>query len=375
MDLGKKGAYIARLNLCESHHLGVAKKIRCQVEALKKACGDVDLYFLGNSEIIKNDIKVKTYSQNKFLKRLVYFFLFYYYLANCKLNVEFLYVRYQKCSLSFLYMLHKIKKYNKKVKILVEIPTYPYEVECVSLRDKFFMLIDKVTRPFMKRYVEHIVTFSCEDYIFGIPTVKTNNGVNVDPDLKFSDLSTSEGFHLLGLANLSFWHGFDRIISGLDQYYKMGGQKKVIFNIVGAGRELSRLKNDVLKYGLTDVVVFHGPLYGNELQKIILKCHVGISCIGMHRWHADTTVLKSREYCACGLPFLMGYDDPDFPDSFPYVLRVSQDDCPVNIQSVLEFYDKVVQNSLEYRYDMIRYAEQNLVWTAKMRPVLEAISF
>lgn len=88
------------------------------------------------------------------------------------------------------------------------------------------------------------------DKIWGIDTIVIENGVNTDeyPPVKFFDANTKISettLVLTGVANISIWHGFDRIIEGIKKYNlteRNSQQYDIIFNIVGNGAELNRLK-------------------------------------------------------------------------------------------------------------------------------------
>ena len=42
---------------------------------------------------------------------------------------------------------------------------------------------------------------------------------------------------LLAVATLAKWHGYERVIKGLYNYYADGGERNIIFNIVGNGEQ------------------------------------------------------------------------------------------------------------------------------------------
>lgn len=44
---------------------------------------------------------------------------------------------------------------------------------------------------------------------------------------------TSDELHLIGVAEVHYWHGFDRLVRGLAAYYDRGRSYKVYFHIVG----------------------------------------------------------------------------------------------------------------------------------------------
>jgi glycosyltransferase involved in cell wall biosynthesis len=367
------GAYVARLNLLETHNLGVANKVRAQAQALSSTNVRVDLYFPGASKIFRNEEVVAEFSARKLWARLNYYLFFYLYLARQLRGLSFVYMRYQRSSPLLIWVLGRIRKHNPGVRIFVELPSYPYDTEQITLRDKLQGWVDRASRHFLRWHVDHIVTFSRQKTIFGIPTLCTDNGVDVDR-LEPLPVAGNDGpLRLLGLANLSFWHGYDRVIAGLAEYAKSGGSKPVVFDIIGVGNELERLKADVRRHGLESQVRFWGVLQGGELTKAMAGCHIGISSIGMHRLNVDTSNLKSREFCARGLPFVIAYEDRDFDADLPFVFRAPASEAPVDIGALVTFYEQLRANHRGFSGDMRLYAQQRLTWQAKMAPVSKAM--
>lgn len=365
-----KGAVIARLNLSEAHLSGVAKKLQAQRSALADQTGPVDLYALDGANVTCNGAVVQTGGSGKQAARRAYYFGFYRHLARTLRGLDYVYIRYPRSSPLFLWMLARLRAHNPGLMVLIELPSFPYHTETVSLRDKVFGTIDRMSRPFLRHVADRIVTFSREKQIFGLPTIATDNGVDVaalDP----LDAPAPDGpLRLFGVANLSFWHGYDRLIAGLAAYQ---GARPVTFDIAGAGQQLPRLQDDVAAAGLQDVVRFHGPQHGDALKALMQGAHLGASSIGMHRLDVDTSNLKSREYCARGLPFLIAYPDRDFGDGFPFAFYAPADDSPVDIAALVNWYEALRRDHPDYGADMRAYAEDRLSWHSKMAPVCAAI--
>lgn len=368
-----RGAYIARLNLRDPHHLGIAQKVKAQVNALSELPAAVTMYSLQSELVWRDDEVIKRYPEGTFWRRLNYAFLFYKVLVREIRNLNFVYIRFQRSSPAFLWMLSRLRKMNPRLFVCVEIPTYPFETESISLRDKVLGWGDRMSRRFLRRYVDRIVTFSQVNEIFGIPTIRTSNGVDVQALPILPKPETLLPFRLLGLANLAFWHGYDRVIAGIAAYKANGGPRQVTFDIVGVGNELARLREDARRAGLEAEVRFHGSLTGERLTAVMTGAHIGIACIGMHRVDKDTSDLKSREFCARGLPFLTGYNDRDFPADIPFVQQVPATDDPIDIVAVLHFYAHLRSTRPNYPSEMRDFAQQNLTWQVKMSPVGRAI--
>jgi len=120
-------------------------------------------------------------------------------------------------------------------------------------------------------------------------------------------------------------------------------------------------------------VLFHGFKTDKELDKLFDKCHIAVGSLGIHRLNLKHgSVLKVREYCARGIPFIYSAIDPDFPESFPYRLKVPANENPIEIPSVVEFAGKVLLDQ-EHSEKMRRHAEENLDWSIKMKRLFEFI--
>lgn len=373
MNPAQNGLYIARLDLNAPHAMGVAKKIRAQADALARSLGPMTILYPSGGAVMAGDAALRTFGDGRLARRLVDLFLFYGAIGASRLTCDVAYIRYQRTSPVFLWMLSRLRARNPKVVIVVELPSWPYHTENITVRDKVLGLTDRLFRRFLNRYVDLIVTFSQATGIFGIPTVCTDNGVEVEGCAIHSPRAPEGEVRLLGLANLSFWHGYDRVIAGLAQYKASGAAPRVVFDIVGSGRELERLQADTRNFGLEDVVRFHGPMQGAALEAMIEGCQLAISSIGMHRLKVDTSNLKSREFCARGLPFVIAYPDRDFGADFPFAFHAPMTDAPVDIPALLAFLDRLRADHPDYPARMHDYARERLTWDAKLRPAADAV--
>jgi len=173
-----------------------------------------------------------------------------------------------------------------------------------------------------------------------------------------------DGLHLLCVANVSRWHGLDRLIRGLSTY---NGMPKVILHIAGDGTELSYLQKLAGDLGISDRVVSHGFTTGKVLDTLFDQCHIAVGSLGIHRKGlTQTSELKGREYCTRGIPYIIACGDPDFPADFPYILHLPADESPIDIEQVLAFAREICTD-LDHPQKMRRYAEEHLDWSAKMK--------
>ena len=367
------GAYIARLDLDQPHLLGVAKKVDAQIAALTEAFGPVETWFLRGLTVERSGEVVWRQPPGPLARQRLHALKFYQTVQVSPSASRYIYIRYQRCTPAFLTLLARLKTADPKRPILVEVPTYPYEAEQLTPRERLLGLVDRLTRGEMKRYVDRIVTFSGATEIFGIPTIQTDNGVDTDL-MPPPGAPPAEGpVRLVGVANLGLRHAYDRVIDGLADYRASGAGRAVVFDIVGSGSEEPALRASVAARGIGDLVTFCGPMNGKALSDHLATCHIGVSALGMHRISADTSDIKSREYCARGLPFVTANADRDFGPDFPFAFHAPADETPVDIAGLLAFHDALRAAAPDYPARMRAYAEVNLTWRAKMAPVVAAL--
>ena len=367
-----RGAYVVKLDLTQPHLAGVADKVRAQADALEAVPADIDRYHLADGRVVCNGKPIASAGSGAIARRLAHYVLFHVVLSARREPLDFVYMRHQGSSPLLLWTLWRLRRRNPHMMVIAELPSWPYGVPG-SLRGKALALLDRLSNRGLRRQVDRILTFSRAPEIFGIATIMTDNGVDVTRLAVLPAKLATGTFRMLGLANLSFWHGYDRVIEGIARYFAEGGTADVHFDIVGTGVELPRLHELVDRHRLHDRVHFHGAHRGAGLDAIMEASDIGISSIGMHRLDVDTSNLKSREFCARGLPFVLAYGDRDFPSAFPFVFHAPADETPLDIGAVLAFTRDLRSRNPQWRTDMRTYAEERLSWTAKMWPAIEAI--
>lgn len=174
--------------------------------------------------------------------------------------------------------------------------------------------------------------------------------------------------HILCVANLHYWHGIDRFLNGLKNY---NGPKQIYFHIVGEGHEYPHLKSLVQDFNLESHVIFHGFKSGADLDAMFDQCHIALGSLGGFRINMhEMSSLKSAEYCARGIPFVIAAVAVDFPNEWDYILHVPETEEPIDIESVVAFADNVCSDPNHVKI-MREYAESHLDWLPKMRILKE----
>jgi hypothetical protein len=340
--------------------IGVLKKVYSQVEALNSA-----------DSISCRMINLPS-------TRWRYIFNLYKGVLNDEKKIDFMYVRrIMPVNKALIALLRKIKITNPCCKIIYEIPTYPYDGEHKTILSRCGLLVDKIYRKQLKEYVDKIITVSNDDVIFGISTIKIKNGIKTtDIPIRKPEIE-QPGLHCIVVAQFQISHGYDRFIAGLNNYYKGKWVDKVYVHLVGNGREISKYKALVRKYALESYCIFYGTLYGFELGKIFNKCHLGICPLGAHRVGLRSgSFLKSREYLARGLPIVSSTKIDIIPDGFEYCMYVPEDETPVNIMELVNFYNNIYNGNDETKIinTIRKFAEENCDMAKTMVPVINYIN-
>lgn len=370
-----KGLYVARLDLNQPHLMGVSRKVHDQMDALRHAGVAMDLLCMSEGKISQAAQVVDGVDTSapvgRWARRINHHVRFHHAMVEAARDVDFIYIRFQGAPIDFGRALARIRKASPDIVILLEMPSWPYHTERRGLSARLRGLYEDSGLASLRSSVDRVVTFSQSSEILGIPTLKTDNGVATEtlPVLPCPEMTDT--IRLIGVANLSFWHGYDRVISGLAAYNQPKNGPRIVFDIAGSGAERSRLEGQVRTAGLDGVVTFLGPLHGEALQDRMEQAHIGISSVGMHRLDVDTSNIKSREFCARGLPFVIGYPDRDFGQNLAFVHHISAEDTPLDIAGLIAWYSALRQEHPGFSALMRQHAETHLTWHAKMAPVVD----
>ena len=174
---------------------------------------------------------------------------------------------------------------------------------------------------------------------------------------------------------MHYWHGYDRLIAGIGEYYRSEtSPRQVFFHVVGgvASNEMNGSMHApgfatlIDKYGIKDYVIFHGQLFGEELDKVFNQSCFAIGSLARHRSGISVIkTLKNREYATRGIPFIYSEVDEDF-DHQSYVIKASPDESPINIAQVIDFIDNYHFEPLD-----IRKTVEHLSWKIQMERVID----
>lgn len=354
---------------------GISKKIRYQVKALQDCGIDVRTCYLTDDDNHKRRMidhtVLRDYGsgiQGKIWKRIEFNSIVQYVRQE---HIDFIYVRYVHNASPFtIRLMQQLKKTGAR--IVMEIPTYPYDQEYRGLSFAYqrILFFDRCFRQWLARYVDRIVTFSDYDRIWNRPTIRISNGIDFDRiPLKAQVNDTRRTLNLIAVATMHPWHGFDRAIAGMARYYRQQHDLEVHLHIVGYGvpELVDSYRKAVADNRLEAHVQFHDALYGEALDELFEKSDFGIGSLARHRSGIDKIkTLKNREYAARGIPFVYSETDDDFEQQ-PYVLKVPPDDTPLDIQQVIDFYRQQPLTPAAIRATI----EPTLSWQQQMKRVID----
>jgi glycosyltransferase involved in cell wall biosynthesis len=368
---------------------GISKKIHYQVKGLRENGHDVHLCSYGFTADGRrcrfvDDTILADYGKGMLAglrQRTEYGKLFDY----CRqTGIEFVYARcFQNANPWLIRFFRRLRLAG--IRAVTEIPTYPYDQEFAGFEWKMrlSLKVDQLFRRRLYRQTDALVTFSNAERIFGQRTIRISNGVDFDsiPLHRRPDLPP---LHLIGVAEVHEWHGFDRVMTGMGVYYNgavtdkdsVNGRRPtaypdVFFHVVGDVHPhlMDTMFRPVIeKYGLQDKVIFHGALFGDALTAVFNQCQFAIGSLGRHRSGITAIkTLKNREYATRGIPFIYSEQDSDF-DQQPYVLKAPADESPVDISRIVSFTAQFHTPPSE-----IRHTVEHLAWKRQMQIVVEAI--
>lgn len=371
----RKILYINTIATDKEKDKGVKNKIKGQIKAFESfgyqvdylervRKGDVFYFMLNNHKISNTEFK------RNFLLQIIEFFNY----PNYKKILEI--INSQKYEIIYFrrfILTYGSMKFIKNIigkKKIWEIPTYPYDGEAIFIKDKILYFLEKIFfRKKLKNRINKIITYSDDRKIFGIHCINISNGINLEK-VKLVEKKEHREINFINVSTISFWHGVDRFIYSLLRYKKNGGKEKIKFHIVGEGSETPKLKKIVEdNIELQDIVIFHGFKSGEELDEIYNNSDIALGSLAAYRKNIyKSSALKSREYCAKGIPFVLGEEDESFVEC-NFIYQVPNDETLLDIEKIIEWYKNLKVAPKEIR----KYAENNLNWDKQMKKVIDNI--
>ncbi len=373
----KKILIYARFHLDNPINLGLVKKYRGIAIALRRSGYEVDVVSYSSAGILFNEALLYPFpytGHSSAVRNLLFNHLRFDAVVGRLMDFSaysLLFIRFPMAHPGFLLLLRRAKRKNPGLKIVLEMPTYPFSLEARGFLRKSQLLLNEMCQPFLRRYIDKVVHHGDFSSLFGIPALSLGNGVDT-ASLPVAAFRPLEGrLRLLAVGSWNFWHALDRLIAGLAAYEKSPAKRlRINLTIVGEGPALSDLQNTVKEGGLNSIVHFVHGLKGSELDALFDETDVAIGTLGLHRKNvALDRSLKHREYCARGIPFVLSSPDPQFPPELPWVRYVPADESALQIPVLIDFFEKIKREN-GWREEMRIYAVERLDWQKKLKKAL-----
>jgi len=288
-------------------------------------------------------------------------------------DYDVLYIRHPGTNPAFLRFLASMKSRNPKLRIVLELASYPFSGEADSVEQKLLVACDATLSGLLQRFVDHVVTFGPHAEIYGIPCIRSSNGVDVNAmPIRCVSAFNPTAPRFLGVASLAKWHGYDRVLRGLREALDRETDVVPHVSFAGHGPATAELEELCASLGLDDHVTFHGMTTGRALDELFDHSDIAIASLGMHRIGLESaSSLKTREYCARGIPFVFAGTDDSFKESFPFALRIPVGDDPVDLSKILADYQTMLGQIDDPAGQMRSYAFANLSWHTRMSEIMK----
>ncbi|EOK98682.1 glycosyltransferase [Enterococcus faecium] len=353
---------------------GVEKKIQSQIAAFEK-------------KNIKMDILYENYKDYPFSRLLKYVPIF-----SKQLNIsdieklgkyDFIYMRKPIIDFNLIILLKRIKKLSPTTTCIMEIPTYPYDKEFqVKFTQRYLGMKDKFWRQYLNKSLDYIVTYSNDAKIFDIPTIRVSNAADYENiKQKTSKFNTDNSITMTAIANFQSFHGYDRLIKGIAQYYSEGGDWAIRLNLIGNGNTtvLNSYKSMISNSNLEGIIKVLPGMDSQELDTVFDTTDLAVDTLARFRSGVYyNSTLKGKEYLARGIPIISGVEtELDNFENYEYYFRVPADESSINISDILDFYTKVILQSNKTDKEVIQFirefGKKNFNFDKMLEPVINKI--
>ncbi|TXE08766.1 glycosyltransferase [Algoriphagus aquimarinus] len=227
-------------------------------------------------------------------------------------------------------------------------------------------------------FVSKILQYAEEGAWFSIgnksKTSHIGNGIQVASVPERTQVPVFDGscLRLVCVASLNYWHGVDRLIQAIATFNSEGNGLKVHLKIIGNGASLSSLQELTEALDVQQYISFSGFLEGEDLYREYQSAHMAVGSLALFRKKLKSaSELKSREYCAVGIPFMVVGDDPDFPKNTRFRVQLPNRE---NLSDLTDFFRSFDSKYLAFTPTEIRkYACENLDFSVKIKEILKEV--
>ena len=366
------GLFISLYDITADHVKGIRKKIQAQVKYFNKNSERMDWIYKDSDGLVRCNEEV-IYKGNQSSKELISTTIDFMRLKkHIDIgNYDYIYIRYLIGNLGLFNFVKYAYKNN--IKILIEIPTYPYVNEINNnIQGKIKIKIDNYITKRLYKYVYKIVCTNKDIKIFDIDTIQIDNGVDCEEVKCISNIKdgNKESLNAIAVASICKWHGYDRFINSMKEYNN-ANKLNLKFYLVGDGKkeDIDYLKCLVKDNNLQNNVIFTGAKDGKDLDLLYEDMDFAVSSLALFRAGGGHNPIKTKEYIAKGLPVVTGYDDNLVPSSLDYIYKVSEDESIFSLHEIIQWYKHGNFNKDQIR----KYAERNVSWDTQIKKIINEI--
>ena len=335
-----RGLYITTYDTNDTYS-GVCKKIKSQAQVFLDEGMDLEMIDANSISFVQTNVFGDILRALRGINNINLLRIFIVVEKKLKeKQYDFIYVRRSLIDGRCVKFYKEIKAKYPQIKMLFELPTYPYDNE-IRLSQRINLFNDKKVRNHMPEFADRIVTYSNDAEIFGVKTLNISNGIDYSKYKQRTPLAHS-GINVVAVALFERWHGYDRFLDGMFRQPDVVRLNNIHLYLGGKGRVLSEYREEVSKHGLEDYVHFLGEIHNEKLDELYNKADIALDCMGRHRVGCYyNSSLKGKEYCAYGVPIISGVKtELDSKSDFNYYLRVPADDSILDMNDVVAFYHR-----------------------------------
>lgn len=246
-------------------------------------------------------------------------------------------------------------------------PGYSYSFK--NLSKKYLEISVKKNQDKVGKYLDLILSETEEKTIFGVKSMKYDNGVNIKETKSHHYLGDPNELNLISVANESIYHGYNRIIRSI----KACENSNIHITLHLVGTVMKSTVTLIKQLNLENYIILHGKQYGETLDKIFDLCNVGIGPVSQHLTGGKQgTGLKTKLYFAKGLPFIYSGHELLVPSNYPYIMKVSDDESIIDFEKVYDFYLSIKDRNIVD--DMREFADKNFSWEKTYKIMFEILN-
>lgn len=352
--------------------IGITQKVHGEIDALRtlgytvfySAYIEDGVGIFNNSNELVYRIKYPTQAGrlNRLIRRGLLLKCCVEYLRSAQIKFDIGYLRFHFFDHKYLSLIKTLRK--RKALIIVEAHAYPYRY-WNNIKLWPIYILDVMYEKRITNLIDIVAIMGKVEKPWGIEAIQIDNGIDLNK-YPIKANTKDEEIRLISVTNEHTGHAYYKVINGLSDYYQKGGTKKIKINLVG--EYMDSTKRLIEEDGLDQHVVFWGKMYGEKLNEVFNESDIGLGAFS-HRSNDSGSCIKTKEYFARGIPFVNGWREPAFDDTYPYVLRFDTKLDKIDFNKIIEFYERLSDLDKVSR-EMRTFAEENYTWETQMKKVL-----